>query len=393
MILFADLLLAAISVPPALACLYLLILTLLSFKMRAEPPSTRRLRFDIFVPAHNEASIIERTVANLRQIDWPADRFRIVVIADNCDDETAVLARAAGAQVLERSDLSRRGKGYALKHAFAWSAAEDWADAVVVIDADAIVSSNLLEAYATRIEQGANAVQVHYGVLNPHDSWRTRLLTIAKASFHIVRSRAREKLGISCGVRGNGWCVTHHALRKVPYDAFSLAEDLEYGIALGLGFFRVHYADEASSNADMVSSAGIAGKQRQRWEDGRKQMVRTCVLPLLKVGLGKPNRVCLDLALDLIVPPLSSLATWVLASGLFGIAGRYWLGTSALWPELALAGTVVLLLYVLRGWQLSKLGLQGLLDLGRAPFFILWKAVVLLRRRGASTWVRTEREP
>ena len=94
---------------------------------------------------------------------------------------------------------------------------------------------------AARIAGGAVAVQAHYGVLNPQASWRTQLITIAKGAFHIVRSRARERLGLSCGIRGNGWCVTHELLQRVPYRCFSLTEDLEYGIQLGLAGLRVGY--------------------------------------------------------------------------------------------------------------------------------------------------------
>ena len=92
--------------------------------------------------------------------------FRVLVVADNCTDSTAALARAAGAEVLERDDTERRGKGYALDFAFHASQAHGWADAVVVVDADTEVSANLLEAFAARIENGAKAIQAHYGVLN-----------------------------------------------------------------------------------------------------------------------------------------------------------------------------------------------------------------------------------
>ena len=387
-----DLLLLALSLPAVLACGYLFALTLLSAALPLPPPSSRRLRFDVIVPAHNESSIIERTVASLKRIDWPADRFRVLVCADNCTDNTAALARAAGAEVLERFNDQLRGKGYALDFAFNASRADGRADAVVVIDADAEVSTNLLEAFAARLERGAQAVQVHYGILNPLASWRTRLITIAKASFHIVRSRARERLGLSCGIRGNGWCVTHRLLVEVPYRAFSLTEDLEYGITLGLNGHRVYYADEAHSDADMVTNEETAGKQRQRWEGGRFQLIRSMTLPLLRAAVAKRSAVCLDLALDLLVLPLSYVALNVVALlGLAAVAALLWTGLLA-WLWIALACAFALLLYVLRGWQLSGLGRQGLVDLARAPFFVAWKLAIMLQRRASKAWVRTERE-
>src|SRR5262249_2668033 len=135
----------------------------------------------------------------------------------------------------------------------------------------------------------------------------------AKAAFHIVRSRARERLGLSCGIRGNGWCVTHALLAKVPYRAFSLTEDLEYGIELGMAGYRVAYADEAHADAEMVSGERDSRKQRQRWEQGRFSLVRTKTLPLLRQAIVGRSRVCLDLALDLMVLPLSYVVLNVVA--------------------------------------------------------------------------------
>ncbi len=392
MLLVAHLVLLALALPAGLACLYLLVATLLSAALPVPVRSSRRLQFDVIVPAHNEAAIIERTVASLKKIDWPADRFRIWVVADNCSDATASLARGAGAQVRERHDTSLRGKGYALQYAFRASLDEAWASAVVVVDADAEVSTNLLEAFAARIETGANAVQAHYGVLNPMASWRTRLITIAKASFHIVRSRARERLKMSCGIRGNGWCVTHELLRKVPYAAFSLTEDLEYGIDIGMLGIRVAYADEAHSDADMASGEQVARQQRQRWEGGRFQLIREKTLPLLAAALRRRSAICLDLALDLMVLPLSYVALNVIA--LMAAAGvlSMWLPEFHGWLKLSAVLALCLVVYVLRGWQLSGVGAQGLLDLARAPGFLIWKVVLMLKPHKSREWVRTDRE-
>ena len=392
MTIFLHILLFAVGAPAVLACAYLLLATLLSARNRIPPRSTRSVQFDMIVPAHNEAGNIERTVASLRSVDWPRDKFRVLVVADNCTDQTAAIARAAGAEVLERNDTSKRGKGYALDHAFAASRAKRWADAVVIVDADAEVSPNLLEAFACRIEQGAQAIQSHYGVLNPNASWRTRLITIAKGAFHIVRSRARERLRISCGIRGNDWCVTHKLLEQVPYKAFSLTEDVEYGIAIGLAGQRVWYADEAHSDAEMVSGEQVARKQRQRWEEGRFQLIRTKTKTLFAAAFTRPSGVCLDLALDLIVLPLSYIVLNVVAFVVIAAFAAWWNGVLFDWLWIALACASSLALYVIRGWQLSGIGLRGILDLARAPGFLVWKLLLMLRRRESVEWVRTGRE-
>jgi cellulose synthase/poly-beta-1,6-N-acetylglucosamine synthase-like glycosyltransferase len=392
MIFLGHLVLLCLALPAGLACLYLFISTLLSAALRVPARSSQRLQFDVIVPAHNEAAVIERTVASLKKIEWPADRFRVWVVADNCTDSTASQARSAGAQVRERHDANLRGKGYALQYAFGASLREGWANAVVVVDADAEVSANLLEAFAARIETGAHAVQAHYGVLNPMASWRTRLITIAKASFHIVRSRARERVKVSCGIRGNGWCVTRELLEKVPYAAFSLTEDLEYGIDIGMAGYRVAYADEAHSDADMASGEQVASKQRQRWEGGRFQLIRQKTLPLLGAALRQRSALCFDLALDLLVLPLSYVALNVVALIVAAGAMSIWQPAFYGWLELGAAFAICLLLYVLRGWQLSGVGAQGLLDLARAPGFLIWKVVLMLKPNKSTEWVRTDRE-
>ncbi len=381
-----------LAVPAAGSSLYLLVLTLLSARITPPPRSTRTMRFDIIIPAHNEEAGIAAAVRSVLSIDWPADCFRVVVVADNCTDATADVAARAGAQVLVRQNTELRGKGHALAYAFHDSRQRGWANAVAIIDADSQVSANLIEAMASRMERGEKAVQVHYGVSNIHASWRTRLMAIAMAAFHSVRSRGRERLGLSCGIRGNGWALTHALLEQVPYTSFSLAEDLEFGVELGMRDVRVAYADEAHCNGEMVSGEKDARSQRRRWEQGRAAILRSRTLPLLKRALTARSLVCLDLAMDLLVLPLSyvalnavalTAAAWLLAPAGVSTSPWFWLG---------LLCCAALVLYILRGWQLSNTGLRGLLDLLRAPFFLVWKLAVMFRGRRTTEWVRTNRE-
>lgn len=385
----AHWLLAALAFPALASCAYLFVLTLLSARPPRPLRSSGRMRFDVVIPAHNEAARIGRSLASLGRLDWPPDRFRLLVVADNCDDATATVARAAGARVLERNDAAHRGKGYALQRAFSDSLEAGWADAVAIVDADAEVSANLLEAFAARIEAGAGAVQAHYGVLNPDESWRTRLIALAHGAFHGVRSRARERLDLSCGLRGNGWCVSHRVLRQVPYRAFSLTEDLEYGIALGLAGERVHYADEAHADAEMASGENIAQRQRQRWEDGRFDLIRSRVVPLLRAAARTRSALQFDLALDLLVLPLSYVALNVAALAAVAALASLWDASLRGWLWAAAIGGLMLVAYVLRGWQLSGRGVAGLLDLLRAPRYVLWKMQRVLRSHDRDEWAPT----
>ena len=392
MILVLDSLLIVFGLPLLAAASYLFIATLLSGRPVPPPQSQGARRFRFIVPAHNESAGIRETVRSLLAVDYPQGSFDVVVVADNCVDDTAEQARAAGAVVLERNDAERRGKGYALLLAF--SSLPPEVDAVVVIDADTLVSPNILRAFAARRDMGAVAIQADYAVRNPNAAWRTRLIAIAFGAFHIVRSRARERLALSCGLRGNGMCFSAALLSEVPHEAFSIVEDVEYGLRLGEAGYRVQYADEAHVYGEMVSTAAAAGSQRRRWEEGRKDLVRRNGRRLLRAGLQQKNRVLFDLAMDLLIPPLSRIAVLsvigALAAVLLSLAVGKVVYSAVVFGWCLLA----VVLYVLRGWSVSGTGVRGLLDLGLAPLYVVWKAGLRLRKasRPTSSWVRTKRE-
>lgn len=393
MSLVVDALLLLLATPVLAAAGYLALLAALSFRRAAPRAPAPALRFAVVIPAHDEERGVARTVASVRAVDYPAALREVVVVADNCADATAARARAAGARVLVRDDPARRGKGYALAFAFERLLAEGWADALCVVDADTAVSRNLLDAFAARVAAGAPAVQAHYAVRNAGASWRTRLTSIALALFHGVRSLARERLGVSAGLRGNGMCFTAAALRAVPYDAFSEVEDVEYGIRLGEAGLRVHYAPEAEVRGDMPAGAAAARSQRHRWERGRRALRLRHAGRLLRDGLAGGDPVRLDLALDLLVPPLAFTGL-AAAAGLGASALASWAAGRPLWALFGwLAAAALLGAYVLRGWWLSGTGLSGLRALGWAPVYLAWRLLLLAdRRRPAVAWVRTPRE-
>lgn len=393
---FADVLLAAAAAPALVWTGYLLLLTLLSGR-RAAPAPVRELRFDVVIPAHDEEEGIGATVNSVNAVDYPKDRVRVVVIADNCTDQTAERARAAGATVLERTDPERRGKGYALAFAFERLLEEERADAIVVIDADTTVSPNLLGAFGARFAAGARAVQAEYGVRNPRASWRTRLMVIALALFHGVRSLGRERLGVSAGLRGNGMGFSLDVLREVPHDAFSIVEDVEYGIRLGRAGHRVAYVPEAHVLGEMVAGEQASRSQRTRWESGRLALARTHGAPLLALGLRKGSALLVDLAMDVLVPPLTYLVLFVglgaLVSGAWAAVSLHAGRSSFGWIPWAASGAA-LVLYVLRGVMISGVGARGLLDLCWAPVYMIWKLMLALapKKHPKGEWVRTTRE-
>lgn len=389
------LLLVVTGLPLLVAVCYLGLLTLLSARPAPHKPSPRRLRFTVLVPAHDEAAGIAATVESLLGLQWPAEDRRVLVVADNCTDDTADRARMAGASVMERRDEARRGKGYALQLAYEAILADSWSDAVVVVDADTEVSPNLLSAFAARIapDDGPawGAAQAFYGVRNPAASWRTRLVTIALAVFHRLRGRARARLGVSNKLNGNGMCFAVATLQQVPHQAFSIAEDLEYGIALARAGIAIAYVDEAEVRAEMVSTSAAAESQRQRWEGGRALMRKTFGWPLLREAVQQRSLLLLDQAMDVLVPPLSIVVVWALAFAL-ACAGAVAAGLAASWLlPLAALPLLLIVAHVARGAQLSGLGLSAWRDLACAPLYILW-ALALRLKPQSQGWVRTQRE-
>jgi 1,2-diacylglycerol 3-beta-glucosyltransferase len=190
-------------------------------------------------------------------------------------------------------------------------------------------------------------------------------------------------------------CFTVGALRRVPHSAFSIVEDLEYGIRLGEAGIRVHFAPEARVLGEMVSDAARSQSQRRRWEGGRVTMIRVHGLALLQNALRKRDPVLFDLALDVLVPPLSWIATY---TGLgASAAGMLLLGhvTHEALLGLWLLPCAFLLAYVLRGVYSSRMGVRGLVALAWAPAFMTWKLLLLVThpRETQPEWIRTARPP
>ena len=187
--------------------------------------------------------------------------------------------------MLERTDLERRGKGFALKYFFRAEppdrADQDY-DAVVIIDADTKVDRSILTAFGARIAQGQDWLQCYNTVRNPDVTWRTRLMTIAFSLYNGVLLIGQNRLGLSIGLRGNGMCLTRRGLARHPWEADGLTEDIEFSWMLRSQGERIYFVREAQVYSDMVGNDINAAKsQRVRWEEGRRSMRARFLHPLL----------------------------------------------------------------------------------------------------------------
>jgi cellulose synthase/poly-beta-1,6-N-acetylglucosamine synthase-like glycosyltransferase len=380
----------------AAASTYLLVLAAAAWWYRepetAKEPSSRIV---VLVPAHDEADLIGRCIASLARQDYSGDLIRLVVVADNCSDRTAELARASGVDVRVRADDQERGKGRALRWAMDALMAEDEAtDAFVIVDADSVAHPRLLRGLVQRFEQGSSVVQADYSVLCDSDSPRVKLRAVAFLLCHRVRFSGRAVLHMPCGLVGNGMLISREVLDAHPWSAFTSAEDLEYTLTLRQAGIKPKYVRGASVAGPVPATARGSQIQRTRWEGGRIHVVREAIPAIFRQIVRDRRLANLDFAADLMVPPLGILAIGVLACGAAlialwaaGLITPLLLGPSAV-ALVALVGFVVLGLGAARApaWMYGSLIL--------APIFLaekLWGTGRVIRSRKANDWIRTER--
>jgi cellulose synthase/poly-beta-1,6-N-acetylglucosamine synthase-like glycosyltransferase len=370
------------------------------FRPAAALSSQRSPRFLFVIPAHNEQANIQATIASCRAVAYDASAFTVAVIADNCTDATAHLARETGAEVLERFSDEHRSKGHALEYFFQQkgigSPRADGArtfDAVVVIDADTNVDRDLLTHFATSLDSGTDWAQCYYTVLNPDASWRTRLLTYAFALFNGVWLLGQDHIGLSVGLRGNGMCFSTRGLERFPWRAYGLVEDHEFSWMLRLAGERVRFVPETRVYAEMVTGGKAAESQRQRWEQGRGSLRASFLRPLLGARNIGPVRKTL-FVVDLLFPSLMVLFAVLFLALTVQPAALLIPDLRPLARSLAVPQGFMLLttlLYALSPCLVMGLPARYLAGLVTVPYYAFWKFLTVSRQR-ATGWVRTERE-
>jgi cellulose synthase/poly-beta-1,6-N-acetylglucosamine synthase-like glycosyltransferase len=347
-------------------------------------------RFTILIPAHNEAGTLPRLLSSIAALDYPRDRIRVLVIADNCSDTTAAVARAAGANVLERANEIRIGKGYALESGIEeiLKSRGDEDDGVLIVDADSELSTNFLTICAYHLSNGASVVQSYYSVNNGDDSPVAMLRYTALCLYNFLRLRGRSRLGLSVGLRGNGMCFRKEVLRETGWHAFGLTEDVEQHFRLLQQGIRVRFAGDAIVRAEMPVALRDAVVQNSRWERGRLLALRADVPRFLALALSSRDLSALDAAAEQLVPPLSvCLAGGALLTGI-GIASG-----SRLAIGVGLGSLLGQTAYVLAGLRLTDAPSAAYRSLARAPVYVIWKLWVWVRAvvRPPSRWQRTRR--
>jgi cellulose synthase/poly-beta-1,6-N-acetylglucosamine synthase-like glycosyltransferase len=343
----------------------------------------------VLVPAHNEAAGIAATIAAARAQLRSEDR--LVVIADNCDDATAAIARAAGAEVIERFSHDQRGKGFALAAGRAALVAAPPA-AVVVLDADCQPEPGALQKLAgCAVREGAAVQGRNLLVSNGDHHPSAQISLFAFAVKNLVRQRGLQRLGGPALLQGTGMAFAWPLFERAALASGCLAEDLELGLALVLADCPVRFLPSAGFHSP-ASPRGATVGQRTRWEHGSILTGWRHVPRLVAAGVaGRPA--LLLLALDLIIPPLALLAV-ILGAATLAVALPIALGASAAPLVAELGLDAIFALAVGYAWHRAGRDYLSPGALLRIPVYVLWKLPIyrrlLVDRQRA--WVRTGRD-
>jgi len=362
-------------------------------RSRSEPLVTTgpRPRIAILVPAHDEEKHITATVAALRA-DLAKDD-RLLVVADNCGDGTAQAAGAAGAEIVERHDPSRHGKGYAL--AFGVEHLSKLPpDIVVIVDADCRVSANGLEALACVAARTGRPVQAEYLLtLPPKPNARSALSGLAFLVRNQVRPRGLHRLGLPCQLTGSGMAFPWPMLRDAPPLRANLVEDMVLGIELALAGTPPILCSAVSVSSALPEPGQVQLVQRRRWEHGHLSTLLLRGPQLLLVGIARRKAALVAMALDLMVPPLALLVSGVAGLSLVAI-GAVAMGESAGPLLLCLSAAALILVAVLSAWWRFGRHLVSARTLAAVPLYVLWKIPLYLGfflRGRHRHWERTSR--
>jgi cellulose synthase/poly-beta-1,6-N-acetylglucosamine synthase-like glycosyltransferase len=359
--------------------------------MAAQPRPARAATLAVLMPAHDEAGGIEPAIRAVLAQLCPGDR--LLVVADNCSDATAAVARAAGAEVIERHDSARRGKGYALDHGVRWLAQSPPA-VVLILDADCVAEPEALQHLAAASVSSGRPVQ---GLYLMHAPPGARLEMRIAAFAWIVRNKLRPLgaavLGGPCQLMGTGMAFPWPILQAAPLATGHLVEDMKLGLDLARAGIPPLFCPAAGVSSVFPLDRSAARTQRTRWEHGHLSMLLGVGPRLLGLALVRGQLALMAMALDLMVPPLAGLVLLLAGVALVDAAWWLWVGDARAFSVAAVA-LVLVCAGVMVAWWREGRSLIGLRELLALPLYIAAKLPMYLRLLGKRQveWVRTKRD-
>lgn len=357
------------------------------------PPEylTPRPRVAVLVPAHNEGAGLVPTLSDVMIQLLPGDR--ILVVADNCTDETATIAAAAGAEVVERCDPARRGKGYALDYGVR-HLASDPPSVLVVVDADCRLGTDAIARLARICAATQSPAQAEYVMRPPLNATvNYRVAEFAWRVKNTLRPSGLAVLGLPCQLMGTGMAFPWGAIRSANLAHGHIVEDLKLGLELATAGYPPLFCPTACVRSQFPHSTEGARHQRERWEHGHIDVILRAVPRLLGAAVRRRNWPLLVLTLDAAVPPLSLLVLLMVGMVLFSALASL-AGISVVALSISLLSFGVLSAAVLLAWWtcgsdvLPARALPSILAYVVRKFGSYCRA---LSGRSAMPWLRTER--
>jgi cellulose synthase/poly-beta-1,6-N-acetylglucosamine synthase-like glycosyltransferase len=375
---------------PVLVLLAQVLLALLPVRLTL-PLSSPRPSIAVLIPAHNEEAGLLATLSSLQPQLGMHDR--ILVVADNCKDLTAEVARRAGADVVERSHAELRGKGYALDFGVQALAAAP-PDVVIIVDADCIVRAGALARLASLAAQHHRPVQALYLMHTPAGSGP--LKKIAEFAW-IVKNKVRPlgwfRMNWPCQLMGTGMAFEWQTIRAARLATGHIVEDMKLGMDLALAGSPPMFCPDALVHSYFPTSSEGIQSQRTRWEHGHLSMITSTVPRTLFAALRRASPGLFAFGLDLCVPPLALLV--LLVCGLSGLSGLLALFGGPVAPLVLgiSAGAALGAAILLAWWRHGRAVLSGK-ELALAFVYVAAKIPLyfrfLFQRQVA--WVRSKRD-
>jgi 1,2-diacylglycerol 3-beta-glucosyltransferase len=369
----------------------LISLALMPFRRKAPTAdSAGQQRLLFLIPAHDEELLIERCIYSFRGLRYPADRWSLVVVADNCEDGTAELARSAGAEVLERHDPLLPGKPRAIEWALGQLPLRDY-DSVVIVDADSVVDPDFADALATAPPLRQTAAQGYIDVSNPSDSALTRLAAVFAASKYLFAYRLKSRAGLNVPMMGNGMCIGVDVLTKYGWQAFSICEDWELYAILTQQGIQINNVPGARIYAQEARSLSQTSSQRQRWTAGKITVLLGYGWALLTTPHTTAHQKLDALAELVALGPVAHFAVILVVGVLCLLLSP---PATLLLVLLLSASLVRTLTYTAAGLSVVPEPLKTLLSFLYLPVYTVWRLrnlVGAMRMIGDKPWVRTKR--
>ena len=265
-------------------------------KLKDKPLKVKKdHKFMAIIPAHNEEAVVGNLIESLKNQNYNKELYDIYVIADNCTDRTAQVARDAGAIVYERFDPEKKTKGFALDWFIKQKIQEnaDY-DALCVFDADNIVDKNFIKNMNKKLCQGEDVVQGYRDIKNPTDSWITSGYALFYWTMHRFYHLARYNVGLSPLLNGTGFMVRFDVLKPDGWQTKTLTEDIEFSLQRIIKGKKLGWATDAIVYDEQPVGFKQSWSQRSRWTVGHMQCIKEYTKSLAKAIKDKKTMMNVD---------------------------------------------------------------------------------------------------